>query len=216
MSDLEMKLNKTLNSNNTINISKLNGIKQDILRTLEAFENLNLTMQNTIKTSAYESLQPHFVPFDNAFIKLNINEDKDKNIYKNYKEKIIKGKYTNATVAIKIIDEILAAFDKIEKKRQSIYRNMNNRKVGTLSELALNALPKTEEEFKNKLTESFGEDADIDEYMSVYNFEKNKEKLKKEYNPSNSSSGGRKTKAKKRKLKKTKKMVKKEKTKKNY
>lgn len=110
--------------------------------------------------------------FNNIFNKINNESEIDKKIYKNYKEKIIKGNYTNATEAIKIIDEILGVYDEMQEMRNSIYKSLNNKKIGTLSELALNTLPKTEKEFKNKLTESFGENADIDEYMSVYNFEK--------------------------------------------
>ena len=198
MAALEIELNKTLNPDNTINITKLNEFKQDILRPLETCKNRYLRMINVVKTEPYEKLQPQFIKCDDAVNQININEDKANDIFKNYREMIIKGNYTNATEAIKIIDEILAAYDEIEEiRRNSIYKYINNKSIGTLSQLALNALPKTEEEFKNKLTESFGEDANIDEYMSVYDFEKNKDKMQKEYNPANSSSGGRKTKRKK-------------------
>ncbi len=193
-----MELSEAINPNNTINITKLNKIKRDTLRPLENFKNIKLSTLDAIKTVPYEKIQPQFVKGDDTVNRININEDKAKDIYKNYREMIIKGNYTNATEAIKIIDEILNAYDEMGEMRNSVYKTLNNRKIGTLSELALNTLPKTEEEFKNKLTESFGEDANIDEYMSVYSFEKNKDKLQEAYNPKNESSGGKKTKKRKR------------------
>ncbi len=191
---LEKQLNETLNPDNTINISELNNHKQRLLQGLEDVKNLSLKIKNNIKTSSYEKLQQQFNLLNNMLDSLNDNDVIKRKIYENYKEKIIKGNYTNATEAIKIIDDFFAAYEEVQEIRNSVYQMLNNRKMGTLSQLALNALPKTEEEFKNKLTESFGEDANIDEYMSVYDFEKNKDKLQKEYNPKNESSGGRKTK----------------------
>ncbi len=194
--DLEKELNKTLNPDNTINISKLNEQKRNGLQDLEKSKNLNLEIQNKIKMSSIKVLKQMSVHYQYIFCKLYNEAEINKKIYKNYKEKIIKGNYTNATEAIKIIDEILDAYDEMQEMKKSIYKSLNNKKIGTLSQLALNVLPETEEEFKNKLTESFGENADINDYMSVYNFEKNKDKLQEEYNPTNSSSGGKKNKKK--------------------
>jgi hypothetical protein len=200
------QLNATLNQDNTIDISLLNENYQVVLRSLEAGKNKSLELKNIVKTLEYEKLQQQYPLLIDIFNKLK-NQELDKiKIFSNYKDKIIKGKYTNANEAIKIIDEILDAYDEMEEIRNSLYKTINNKKIGTLSQLALNALPKTEEEFKNKLTESFGENTDIDSYMSVYDFEKNKDKLQKEYNPANSSSGGRKTKRRRRNKSKSKKI----------
>jgi hypothetical protein len=143
-------------------------------------------------------------------------------------DNIIQNNYTNTSEAVKIIDDCIKIIHEVTEIRNNLVKKFNNNLLSNnLSGLALQTLPQDNDILRQKIktdlnlpdTEVNGEPVENEEvtkYMSVVDFERNKDALQQNYKPTNSGGRKRKTKKNKKSYRKKNKKSYRKKNKKSY
>jgi len=216
-------------STNTIVLSILNNIKNEYTNKFNEVDQVIQRQVNAIinKRTKQDLLTNAKKPFYKTLE--NMTQDNEKlNSLISFKNKIIQNNYTNASEAVKIIDDCIELIHKVAESRNNVVKNFNNKILSNkLSDLVLRTLPQDNDILRQKIktdlnlpdTEVNGEPVENEEvtkYMSVVDFEKNKDALQQNYKPTNSGGRKRKTKKNKKSYRKKNKKSYRKKNKKSY